>query len=85
MIAVVAAMTFPEGNELCYPRHEQIQVGRGDARGACSRREIMFCDGDFAIDWERAAPSWSAILLGAMLPIVCGLIAITAICVGLWH
>ena len=85
MIAVFAAMTFSEGNELCYPRHEQIQVGCRDDRGDCSRRKIVFCDGDFAIDWERAAPSWSAILLGAMLPIVCGPIAIAAICVGLWH
>ena len=80
-------MMFSEDDGFSYPRPKQIQVGRGYRLGGYSKQKITFCDGDFAIDWEEATPSWSAILLGAILPIVfvCSLIAIVALCVGLRH
>ena len=36
--------------------------------------------GDFAIDWQTAAPSWSAIFVGALLPVIGAFVAFVLVC-----
>jgi hypothetical protein len=75
-------MNFSSRAEGCDPPAEPRPLERASwARdtGAAA----TFWDDGFRVDWEKAAPSWSAIWCGAILPMLGSLVAIAAICVEL--
>jgi hypothetical protein len=48
--------------------------------GSVSAVEARFACGDSAIDWQAAAPSWGAILVRAVLPIIGAFVAFGLVC-----
>lgn len=40
--------------------------------------------GDCIVDWEKGAPSWSAIFVGAILPIAGALVIAIGLCIALY-
>ena len=68
-------------------RHLREQTLTTEIQGrppSSSRKRIEFGYGDSIVDWENAAPSWSAIFVGAILPIAGALIMAIGLCVALY-
>jgi len=67
--------------------HLREQTLTTEIRGcppSSSKGQMDFGYGDFAVDWEKAAPTWSAIFVGAILPIAAVLITAIGLCVALY-
>ena len=68
-------------------RHLREQTLTTEIQGrppSSSRKRIEFGYGDSIVDWEKAAPSWSAIFVGAILPIAGALVIALGLCVALY-
>ena len=73
-------MNFFSRAEVCDPPAEPRPL----ERGGCARdagAPATFFEAEFRIDWEKVAPSWSAIWCSAILSMLGSLAAIAAIAV----
>jgi len=60
-----------------------------EAAGSClpdalDGRQIGSGCGDFAIDWQEAAPSWSALFAGVILPVIGAFLVFVLVCWLIW-